>query len=201
MDTWITSRCASCGTLIARGYTCKHCSQREGEYLKQVSRIETGFGPVITKEVRDLLQIDLTNMDDYRIIPQLIEKSHRQIHTETEKYIYERLMDLQIDKDILLNQTQEIRRLNNVLRKIKGKQEQGLLIELNPIEIVELQDKARILFDSWNNTTGAIPSGTSWYYEALGAIEDIVKFAFGAGVLYKAKTEGTLEQTEETAYE
>lgn len=30
-------------------------------------------------------------------------------------------------------------------------------------------------FDKWNNITGAIPKGTSWYYEALSCIEDAVK--------------------------
>lgn len=91
--------------------------------------------------------------------------------------------------------------LREALKAYEDKQEQGLLIELSPIEVLELQDTARALFDNWNNTTGAIPNGTSWYYEALGAIEDIVKFAFGAGVLYKVKAEETLEQTEETAHE
>lgn len=30
-------------------------------------------------------------------------------------------------------------------------------------------------FDKWNDCTGAIPKGTSWYYEAQTCIEDAVK--------------------------
>ena len=75
-------------------------------------------------------QFDLTNMGDYRLIPQLVERVNEQMRIEGEKFICERLMDLQIDKDILFNQTQEIRRINGILQEIKDKQEQGLLIEL-----------------------------------------------------------------------
>jgi len=31
------------------------------------------------------------------------------------------------------------------------------------------------VFDNWNDTTGAIPKGTSWYYECQSCIEDAVK--------------------------
>jgi hypothetical protein len=30
-------------------------------------------------------------------------------------------------------------------------------------------------FDEWIDCTGALPKGTSWYYEAQGCIEDAVK--------------------------
>jgi len=30
-------------------------------------------------------------------------------------------------------------------------------------------------FDRWNDATGAISKGTSWYYECLSCIEDAVK--------------------------
>lgn len=44
---------------------------------------------------------------------------------------------------------------------------------------------AETIFDAWNNVTGAVCEGTSWYYELKSVIEDIVKLSFGAGVLYK----------------
>ena len=30
-------------------------------------------------------------------------------------------------------------------------------------------------FDDWNDSTGALAKGTSWYYEAQGCIEDAVR--------------------------
>jgi hypothetical protein len=39
-------------------------------------------------------------------------------------------MSLDIDKDILINQTQEINRLNDILREYKELEEQGLLLKL-----------------------------------------------------------------------
>ena len=75
-------------------------------------------------------EFELTDMNDYRLIPQLIERMNEQMRIEGEKFICERLMDLQIDKDILFNQTQEIRRLNGILQEYKDKEKQGLLIEM-----------------------------------------------------------------------
>jgi len=31
------------------------------------------------------------------------------------------------------------------------------------------------VFDEWNDVTGAIPKGISWYYEAQACIEDAVR--------------------------
>lgn len=44
-------------------------------------------------------------------------------------------------------------------------------------------------FDKWNDTTGAIPKGISWYYEAEAVIEEIAAMAFGAGIFYEAERE------------
>ena len=44
-------------------------------------------------------------------------------------------------------------------------------------------------FDKWNETTGAIPNGTSWHYEAQAVIEEIAAMAFGAGIMYHAETQ------------
>lgn len=61
----------------------------------------------------------LTNMFDSRLMPQMIEYQMddiaRQINKDTETYICKRLFALDIDKDILKNQTQEIKRLNGVI--------------------------------------------------------------------------------------
>lgn len=44
-------------------------------------------------------------------------------------------------------------------------------------------------FNKWNDITGAIPDGTSWYYEAQAVIEEIAAMAFGAGIFYQADKE------------
>lgn len=49
-----------------------------------------------------------------------------------------------------------------------------------------VKDDALSMFDQWNDVTGAIPKGTSWYYEAQGVIEQIAAMAFGAGIFYEA---------------
>ena len=51
---------------------------------------------------------------------------------------------------------------------------------------------ARTIFEAWNDVTGAVCKGTSWYYELESVIEDVVKISFGAGVLYKEEAEKTL---------
>ena len=76
----------------------------------------------------------LTDMFDSRFIPQMIESPVdsiiRKIEGDTETYICNRLMELNIDKDILMNQTQEIIRLNQVIAEYERMEEQGLLVKL-----------------------------------------------------------------------
>lgn len=76
----------------------------------------------------------LTDMFDSRLMPQMIENPMdniiRQINEDTETYICKRLIALDIDKDILMNQTQEIRRLNGVIAEYERLEEQGLLLRL-----------------------------------------------------------------------
>ena len=76
----------------------------------------------------------LTDMFDSRFIPQIIESPVdsiiRKIEGDTETYICNRLMELNIDKDILMNQTQEIKRLNGVIAEYEDAEEQGLLLRL-----------------------------------------------------------------------
>ena len=51
---------------------------------------------------------------------------------------------------------------------------------------------AEMMLEQWNETTGAIPPSTSWYYELLSIIEDTVKLSFGAGILYKSEAEAAI---------
>lgn len=54
-------------------------------------------------------------------------------------------------------------------------------------------------FDKWNDVTGAIPNGISWYYEAEAVIEEIAAMAFGRGIFYEAErkaAEATLKERE-----
>jgi hypothetical protein len=42
-----------------------------------------------------------------------------------------------------------------------------------------LEDYAHRMFDSWNDITGAIHKGCSWYCEVLSVIDDIVGMVYG----------------------
>ena len=171
--------------------------------VDEMSMLELVYNSCCVSEDGSAMYKDFETVRDARDFVRNLYKVHLNEEMPTDDDIFDESMidELQYEPEVHLNglialfyrNLWAMADLREALKSYEDKQEQGLLIELNPIEAVELQDKARILFDSWNNTTGAIPNGTSWYYVALGAIEDIVKFAFGAGVLYKAKTEGTLE--------
>ena len=76
------------------------------------------------------LALKLTDMSDSSIMPQMIEKVVREIAEEQERYISKVLMELNIDEGILAKQTQEIWRLNDLLREYKDLEEQGLLLRL-----------------------------------------------------------------------
>ena len=78
----------------------------------------------------DIDNLRLTDMKDFRLIPQLVEDMHTQYIKEQETYICKKLFDLHIDKDILKNQIQEIERLNDNLRKYADLEEKGLLLKL-----------------------------------------------------------------------
>ena len=54
-------------------------------------------------------------------------------------------------------------------------------------------DTAMIILNTWNDVTGALHKGSSWYAELESVIEDIVKLSFGAGVLYREQAEQALK--------
>lgn len=72
----------------------------------------------------------LTDMYDSGLIPQIVEKMHTEIVKEQDKYVLRRLMELDIDKDILINQVAEIKRLNAIIEKYNDLEEKGLLLQL-----------------------------------------------------------------------
>jgi hypothetical protein len=65
------------------------------------------------------------------------------------------------------------------LAELEDKIEQGTLIELPILDIDILEDYAHRMFDSWNDTTGAIHNGCSWYGEVLSVIDDIGGMVYG----------------------
>ncbi len=48
------------------------------------------------------------------------------------------------------------------------------------------------IFDQWNDTTGVLDKGTSWYCEIQGVIEEVAAMAFGAGVIYQSEASAAL---------
>lgn len=53
------------------------------------------------------------------------------------------------------------------------------------------------IFDQWNDTTGVLDKGTSWYCEIQGVIEEVAAMAFGAGVIYQSEASAALAAKEE----
>ena len=52
------------------------------------------------------------------------------------------------------------------------------------------------IFDQWNDKTGVLDKGTSWYYEIQGVIEEVAAMAFGAGVIYQSEAAAALAAKE-----
>jgi hypothetical protein len=50
------------------------------------------------------------------------------------------------------------------------------------------------IFDQWNDTTGALDKGTSWYCEIQSIIEEVAAMAFGAGVIYQSEASAALSE-------
>ena len=50
------------------------------------------------------------------------------------------------------------------------------------------------IFDQWNDTTGALDKGTSWYYEIQSIIEEVAAMAFGAGAIYQSEASAALSE-------
>lgn len=53
------------------------------------------------------------------------------------------------------------------------------------------------IFDQWNDTTGALDKGTSWYCEIQSIIEEVAAMAFGAGAIYQSEASAALAEMEE----
>lgn len=53
------------------------------------------------------------------------------------------------------------------------------------------------IFDQWNDTTGALDKGTSWYCEIQSIIEEVAAMAFGAGAIYQSEASAALAKMEE----
>jgi hypothetical protein len=82
-------------------------------------------------------------------------------------------------------------RVYNRLAELEDKIEQGELVEIPFTDKDILEDYAHRMFDSWNDITGAIPKGCSWYGEVLSVIDDIVGMVYG---ITKRQAEKRLEE-------
>lgn len=72
-----------------------------------------------------------------------------------------------------------IREIVSDCREILSKIDQGELVEIPFTDKDILEDYAHRMFDSWNDITGALHKGCSWYGEALSVIDDIVGMVYG----------------------
>lgn len=81
------------------------------------------------------------------------------------------------------------------LREIAAAEREGRLVVL-PKESHQpmfVKSDALSIFDEWNDVSGAIEKGTSWYYEAQAVVEEVAAMAFGAGIFYEAERHAEAE--------
>lgn len=93
------------------------------------------------------------------------------------------LLYTQEDIDEWIRTCEELQERNRELKKeiieYQDKIKLGELIEISFTDKDILEDYAHRMFDSWNDITGAIYKGCSWYGEALSVIDDIVGMVYG----------------------
>lgn len=84
----------------------------------------------------------------------------------------------------------------DLLSELFQSADEGKIIELGKEshQPMFVKSDALAIFDEWNDVTGAIPKGISWYYEAQGVIEEVAAMAFGAGIFYESERESAVKE-------
>lgn len=81
--------------------------------------------------------------------------------------------------------------------KLKRAESEGRIIPKEAHQPSFVKYDAVDIFDQWNDTTGALDKGTSWYCEIQSIIEEVAAMAFGAGVIYQSEASAALAKMEE----
>ena len=90
-----------------------------------------------------------------------------------------------------------IKNMEKEFAELKQAESEGRIIPKEAHQPSFVKYDAVDIFDQWNDTTGALDKGTSWYCEIQSIIEEVAAMAFGAGVIYQSEASAALAKMEE----
>lgn len=89
-----------------------------------------------------------------------------------------------------------IKNMEKEFAELKRAESEGRIIPKEAHQPSFVKYDAVDIFDQWNDTTGALDKGTSWYCEIQSIIEEVAAMAFGAGVIYQSEASAALAEME-----
>lgn len=90
-----------------------------------------------------------------------------------------------------------IKNMEKEFAELKQAESEGRIIPKEAHQPSFVKYDAVDIFDQWNDTTGALDKGTSWYCEIQSIIEEVAAMAFGAGAIYQSEASAALAEMEE----
>lgn len=89
-----------------------------------------------------------------------------------------------------------IKNMEKEFAELKQAESEGRIIPKEAHQPSFVKYDALDIFDQWNDTTGALDKGTSWYCEIQSIIEEVAAMAFGAGAIYQSEASAALAEME-----
>lgn len=89
-----------------------------------------------------------------------------------------------------------IKNMEKEFAELKQAKSEGRIIPKEAHQPSFVKYDAVDIFDQWNDTTGALDKGTSWYCEIQSIIEEVAAMAFGAGAIYQSEASAALAEME-----
>lgn len=89
-----------------------------------------------------------------------------------------------------------IKNMEKEFAELKQAESEGRIIPKEAHQPSFVKYDALDIFDQWNDTTGALDKGTSWYCEIQSIIEEAAAMAFGAGAIYQSEASAALAEME-----
>ena len=89
-----------------------------------------------------------------------------------------------------------IKNMEKEFAELKQAESEGRIIPKEAHQPSFVKYDAVDIFDQWNDTTGALDKGTSWYCEIQSIIEEVAAMAFGAGAIYQSEASAALAEME-----
>lgn len=131
-------------------------------------------------------------------------KSNDELNNDTISVI-EKLVFVYENLNILNNESirehldfaiKSIKNMEKEFAELKQAESEGRIIPKEAHQPSFVKYDALDIFDQWNDTTGALDKGTSWYCEIQSIIEEVAAMAFGAGAIYQSEASAALAEME-----